>query len=1195
MGAATTAQPPPSSMPALPVSTELSPLSRKRVGKLANVVLANLAKLGPTNGMPASHSQNSIEKRLSKLFPTFQTPDHPTYALMIHRAIQELNEEGGSSEESISKFIKAEYRDLPWGHASLLSHHLMKLSECGEIISTPANRYTLSFGDNNFSVHGRRDKSKRGGWLRSEREELHKKKDAFSAKENVGVGDRSKQQGLVIQVTNPPKTALPSFRGTESIDQLEHQQVHLNRLQEQDVMKEGRIGVEANEVPHQAHMQEYERLEVSEKAREGMVQEIEGEKQECQQSRAVQLKEKHLQQREVIEESRTPEQDEVTKNRAQLQEQHDENNSQSIVHKDEAQKQIDVAVVEQNPQHQAQDNEAMEEEHLGEDLDGKLVEQDKRNEWQVEVIKENDLQDQQCEVLGVQLQMLENEIAGLEELTNHPRQQIELADGNVVAQETLIKLRNRSTDVCTVQEQPHDNQGEILSIEVRPDPLPHTPTFEEVNPSHISKEKCIELLKRNKEIEGRLMAIFESWNAMESSTHMPRQNLLVEGKDRNGLEGEMLTSDVGDTEISRQLCQQEGIHTPVKAPIFNVKKQVELSRSNRPPEIEAAVLHDISLRETQPKLSDHDLPRSLEVEPGALTTNFTVDMSTGSGSITTGASFDVPLVDLGKFKKVQETKNSSPKYHGEFFSQQKPPESQLDAAIYAREDAQVYEQAQLLEPSYEGKTSQVRLPFTDAPALPHGPVDLEHGERSQTSYQLDGERQQEHSVQGHAGVLEAAKFMPLHQTQLQNLGQQQQAKTQPWGQGFLNVKGNGASAFRMKSISPESKQQSPEQHKVFESQKVSVSASAALHEQVQNELQWEKSLPRDCKLPPSKAPALPLINEQENEANKKSGHIRGYGLELFDRKAVAPITFLPKSLQPEQQKRKRLLQQKPLQSEKMATTAKMLLLQHQHEQPCELKCNGNRLQQDEPKLQSEELESNHQVSEMNLEILHKVVDIPQQPQHWKSGRLTKLQMLRQQSSLYKNKLRPRESGPIQGDLSLDRLPADLLPFNDETAVNAVVQPQIVRQGQPLFKRCGRPPKTKWQGQVGIKSLGRPPKLRRDEDGVVKISPLDQHHLQSCGPVQGRPCKRKAGDATSKGNLPSSEHAQKRRVGRPPKPKPVLPAGLFDPTEIDKLQRVELPSGATNEQVAAGGERTEKPLPELACAPPQVQGKGELLA
>ncbi|KAI6671483.1 hypothetical protein NL676_006368, partial [Syzygium grande] len=1120
---ASTAQPPPSSAAALPStadSVQLSPASQKRIGKLADMVQATLAKLGPTNGMPASHSRSSIEKRLSKLFPTFQTPDHPTYALMIRRAIEELNEEGGSSEESISKFIKEEYRDLPWGHPSLLSHHLKKLSECGEIISASMNHYTLPFGDNNFSVPGRRDKR-----------------------------DRSKQQGFVIQVTNPPKKALRSFRGTEGKDQSQHQRVQLNRPQELDVMKEGRIGVEANEVLHEAHMQECERIEVSENAREGIVQAIEEEKHECLQSRAVQLKEKHLQQREVHEESRAPEQEnEVTENQAQLCEQHDKDRSQLVVHKDEAQKQIDAVVVEQNLRHQTQDNKAMEEEHSGQELDRKLVEQDKRNERRLEVIKEHDLQDQQNEFLGVELQMLEKEIAGMEELTNHPRQPIELADENVVVQETLIESSDRSTDVCTVQEQLQEKQGEILSIVVRPDPLPHTPTFEEVGPSHISKEKCIELLKRNKEIE--------------------------------------------DVPARRDSYSSEGTN-------IQYEEKVELSSSKRPPEVEAAVLHNQSLREKQPKLSDNDLPRSLEVEPEALTTNLTVDKSTGSGSITTGASFDVPLVDLGKFKKVRETEISDPKYRGEVFSQQKTPESQSDAAINAREDAQAYEQAQLLEPSYEGKPSQVRSPLEEAPALPDGPVGLEHGERSQTSYQLDGERQQELSVHGHVVVPEAAKFMPPGQTQLQNLGQQQPAKFQPWGQGFLNVKGNGASAFKMKSISIQSKQLSPERHEFSESQTSSVSApavglpAAVHHEQVQNELRREKFLPRDFKLPPSKASALPLITGQENEANEKSRPIRCYGLELFDREAVAPFTFLRKSLQPEQQK--------PLQSEKMATTAKMLLLRHKQEQPCELKRTKNHSQQNEPKLQIEEPESNHQVSKMNLEILQEVVDIPQQPQHRKRRRNTKLQMLRQQSSSYKNKLRPRVSEPIQVDLGLDRLPADLLPLNHETAVKAVVQPQIVRQGQPQLKCRGRPPKTKQQGQPEIKRLGRPPKLRSDEDGVVGTSPLDQHHQQSCGPVLGRPHKRKAGDATFEGTLPSdatyeatlpsSEHAQKRHLGRPPKAQPVLHAGLFDLTEIDKSQRVELPSGASNGQVA-GGERIEKP-PELVCAPLQVQGEGEL--
>jgi hypothetical protein len=60
---------------------------------------------------------------------------------MIRRAIEQLNEEKGSTEEAISKFIKEDVEDLPLAHASFLSHHLNKLSESGEIVKAYGNRY----------------------------------------------------------------------------------------------------------------------------------------------------------------------------------------------------------------------------------------------------------------------------------------------------------------------------------------------------------------------------------------------------------------------------------------------------------------------------------------------------------------------------------------------------------------------------------------------------------------------------------------------------------------------------------------------------------------------------------------------------------------------------------------------------------------------------------------------------------------------------------------------------------------------------------------------------------------------------------------------------------------------------------------------------------------------------------------------
>lgn len=62
---------------------------------------------------------------------------------MIHRAIVELNEKRGSSEESISEYIKKEHTDLPLAHSSLLKHHLGKLCDSGEIVVTGKHLYLL--------------------------------------------------------------------------------------------------------------------------------------------------------------------------------------------------------------------------------------------------------------------------------------------------------------------------------------------------------------------------------------------------------------------------------------------------------------------------------------------------------------------------------------------------------------------------------------------------------------------------------------------------------------------------------------------------------------------------------------------------------------------------------------------------------------------------------------------------------------------------------------------------------------------------------------------------------------------------------------------------------------------------------------------------------------------------------------------
>lgn len=62
---------------------------------------------------------------------------------MIHRAIEELDEKRGSSEESISWCLRKEYTNLPLAHKSLLKHHLDELCKSGEILVTSKHLYLL--------------------------------------------------------------------------------------------------------------------------------------------------------------------------------------------------------------------------------------------------------------------------------------------------------------------------------------------------------------------------------------------------------------------------------------------------------------------------------------------------------------------------------------------------------------------------------------------------------------------------------------------------------------------------------------------------------------------------------------------------------------------------------------------------------------------------------------------------------------------------------------------------------------------------------------------------------------------------------------------------------------------------------------------------------------------------------------------
>ncbi|XP_057972063.1 HMG-Y-related protein A-like [Malania oleifera] len=61
-------------------------------------------------------------------------PSLPSYPEMILAAIEGLNSENGSNKSSISRYIESKYGQLPAGHSALLSHHLNKMKESGELV-----------------------------------------------------------------------------------------------------------------------------------------------------------------------------------------------------------------------------------------------------------------------------------------------------------------------------------------------------------------------------------------------------------------------------------------------------------------------------------------------------------------------------------------------------------------------------------------------------------------------------------------------------------------------------------------------------------------------------------------------------------------------------------------------------------------------------------------------------------------------------------------------------------------------------------------------------------------------------------------------------------------------------------------------------------------------------------------------------
>ncbi|KAL0408962.1 UNVERIFIED_CONTAM: hypothetical protein Sradi_1830600 [Sesamum radiatum] len=111
---------------------------------------------------------------------------------MIERALRELNDKRGSSEDSISRFLEKAYSNLPWADSVFLKHHLQKLYESGDIVVTRDERYMLAVENPSLkSITKVKRKSSRRKWRWDwERQRNWRRKRQLLMKRNQQKGEK---------------------------------------------------------------------------------------------------------------------------------------------------------------------------------------------------------------------------------------------------------------------------------------------------------------------------------------------------------------------------------------------------------------------------------------------------------------------------------------------------------------------------------------------------------------------------------------------------------------------------------------------------------------------------------------------------------------------------------------------------------------------------------------------------------------------------------------------------------------------------------------------------------------------------------------------------------------------------------------------------------------------------------------------
>ncbi|KAJ4715199.1 HMG-Y-related protein A [Melia azedarach] len=505
--------------------------------------------------------KEKIEEYLSKFT---RTPDHPPYASMIERAITELNEKGGSSEETISKFIESEYGNLPIAHATQLTHHLQKLVNKGEIVSTSANCYMLSF-ENPDSLHKLKKGRKRPGSLGQNRQ---------NSRQHKSKRIQSKEQKSE-ETQNQSQIHLEIFEGIEEQEQAEEQQI-------------GSIGEHKRQEQHEM-IEEQNELE------------------------EVQLK--------VVEEQIEAEEDrEGNEEPDQMQELQNERQNELNQHKNQVlSEQIDVAVeanyLAEGSTRAEKNSEVTEAEYQKEQEDQIIEERYHKEQESKKPEEKIQTENQESEARDEQAQLSDTQIEEMEEQINTERRHCRMS-------EEQERLQEQKMEVCRQIFCLRNMLQQFLRKE-REDKAPmiagNYTTSQKVDlfdSSHLTKEEFMELLKTTNKIEGKLINIISSSNLeiLENNSSVPKtggqqefpEKCLLQTPDTCTENRAVLVCDFqpkqqqqlgicGQVKVAE--CQPKTISASVSSLTDSMQleedHEMELPSHKRPPEVETTTLEEL--------------------------------------------------------------------------------------------------------------------------------------------------------------------------------------------------------------------------------------------------------------------------------------------------------------------------------------------------------------------------------------------------------------------------------------------------------------------------------------------------------------------------------------------------------------------------------------------------------------------------